>query len=444
MARFDQAIVVGSGMAGLVSARVLSDHFDQVTVLEKDPAPTAPAFRPGIPQGRHFHALIPGGLKIMAELMPGLLEDLREAGSVLPRPDQFYFFLPTGKSYAMGEMVPKPPPAAGRPMYAQTRGLLEYSVRQRVEALGNVTFEYDVRVRDLLSEDGRVLGIVDDAGTERRASLTLDAMGKTARTREWLKAMGYDAPPENVVNCDFAYTSVFMQPDDPGLFEDVGFFVAPLPDSEYPTRGGALVRMEDGTWLVSCGGRFGDYPPRDFEGFLEYLATTPPSPLHELVAHATPIGEPAHYRFPKGIRRRFDQLERFPEGLLPVGDSICHFNPIYGQGMSAASRQALGLGRALDEADDLTRLWRGLFPEAYQGTRAPWLFAAIADFMHPDCSGDFPAAETATLGAYQRALGLAQQGDMEAARLTGAIGGLLERLDVLEREPWSGRLAQAD
>ena len=62
MARFDQAIVVGSGMAGLVSARVLSDHFDQVTVIEKDPAPTAPAFRPGIPQGRHFHALIPGGL----------------------------------------------------------------------------------------------------------------------------------------------------------------------------------------------------------------------------------------------------------------------------------------------------------------------------------------------------------------------------------------------
>ena len=104
----------------------------------------------------------------------------------------------------------------------------------------------------------------------------------------------------------------------------------------------------------------------------------------------------------------------------------------------------MGLGRALDEADDLTRLWRGLFPEAYQETRAPWLFAAIADFMHPDCSGDFPAAETATIGAYQRALGLAQQGDMEAARLTGAIGGLLERLDVLEREPWGGRLAQAD
>ena len=443
-ARFDHAIVVGSGMAGLVAARVLSDRFDQVTVIEKDAAPTEPGFRAGIPQGRHFHALIPGGLKIVSDLMPGLLEDLRAAGSLRPRPDQFYFFLPEGKSYAMGAMLKEPPPATGDSIYVQTRGLLEFSVRQHVEALGNVNFRYDTRVRDLLHADGRVLGIVDADGGELRGDLTLDAMGRTGRTVEWIKEMGYDAPDENVVNCDFAYTSVFMRPDDPGVFEDVGFFVFPLLTSEHPARGGALVRMEDGTLLVSCGGRYGDFPPRDFEGFLEFLATTPPSPMHDIVAQSKPVGAPAQYRFPKGIRRRFDQLDQFPEGLLPIGDSICHYNPVYGQGMSAASRQAIALGRALDGAEDLAGLWRNFFPEAYQETRAPWLFASLADFGHPDCSGDFPSEEAPTLGAFQRALGLAQQGDREAGQLTGAISGLLDRLDVLERSPWKERLAQAD
>ena len=166
--------------------------------------------------------------------------------------------------------------------------------------------------------------------------------------------------------------------------------------------------------------------------------------MHDIVAQSKPVGAPAQYRFPKGIRRRFDQLDQFPEGLLPIGDSICHYNPVYGQGMSAASRQAIALGRALNGAEDLAGLWRNFFPEAYQETRAPWLFASLADFGHPDCSGDFPSEEAPTLGAFQRALGLAQQGDRESGQLTGAIAGLLDRLDVLERSPWKERLAQAD
>lgn len=125
MARFGQAIVIGSGMAGLVTARVLSDHFNQVLVLEKDPRPGQPDFRPGVPQGRHFHALLPGGLDIMAELLPGLLEELQTAGSILPKEDQFYFFLPQGKSYSMGAYLPDPPKAGGgRPMYSRSEPCL--------------------------------------------------------------------------------------------------------------------------------------------------------------------------------------------------------------------------------------------------------------------------------------------------------------------------------
>jgi 2-polyprenyl-6-methoxyphenol hydroxylase-like FAD-dependent oxidoreductase len=69
--RFKHAVVVGSGMAGLVTSRVLSDHFEKVTVLERDAAPPDSDPRPGVPQGRHFHGLLPGGLLTLAELSTG-------------------------------------------------------------------------------------------------------------------------------------------------------------------------------------------------------------------------------------------------------------------------------------------------------------------------------------------------------------------------------------
>lgn len=446
---FGHAVVLGSGIAGLISSRVLSEFFEQVTVIEKDPEPEGPGFRPGIPQGRHFHALIAGGLDIMSELLPGIKEELRAAGSLLPKRDQFYFYLPEGKSYAQGRYVPEVPPDTGQDTpYVQTRGLLEHCVRSRVMALPNIEARYDTRVRDLLTEDRKVTGvIVDGRGEEIRADLVVDALGRAGRTLQWLDKMGYERPKEDVVNCDFAYTSVFMKPNSSDLFTDVGFFVAPDPQSEHGLRGAALVRMENGSWLALVGGRYGDYPPRDYAGFMEYAETIAEPIFFELVKQAEPIGEPAHYRFPKGIRRRFDRLDLFPDGLLPIGDSVCHFNPAYGQGMTSACRQAMGLRSILQETvetgKDLTDIWQKVFPVSYQETRAPWLFATLADFMHPKCTGDFPQEEKETLAIYQHVLDLALKGDTAAAAVAQAIGNLKTPLAVLEEAQWAESYANS-
>jgi flavin-dependent dehydrogenase len=145
------------------------------------------------------------------------------------------------------------------------------------------------------------------------------------------------------------------------------------------------------------------------------------------------------------VRRHFEQLSRFPEGLLPIGDSICHYNPLYGQGMSAACRQAMALQRTLHRAaaggDGLEGLWRSFLPEAYQEIRAPWLFATLADFSNPKCTGDFPSEESGTLAVLQYVMGLARDGDAEAQGVARAIGGLTTRLDVLEAPPWPERFA---
>lgn len=444
---FGHAAVAGSGVAGLVAARILSDFFDQVTIFEKDEVPSTPAFRRGVPQGHHFHGLIPGGLRILTELLPGIDGDLRAAGSLLPAPDQLYYFLPEGKSYRQ-RYTPEPPPDSGeRPLYVQTRPMLEHCVRARVEAIPNVKTRYGAGIQDVVTQDGVVTGVVVEGapGDPVAVDLLIDAMGQRGKTLQWMEPMGFARPAEEIIHCDFAYTTVFVRPRDPGAFRDVGLLVLPNPQSEHPGRGGGLIRVEGGLWMVAAGGRYGDFPPRDFDGLMAFLATLHHPALHELARGTEPVGSPAHFRFPKSVRRRFDRLDAFPERLLPIGDAICFYNPLYGQGMTAACRQAKGLQTALAAAADggegLTGLWRRFFPEAYQETRTPWLFAAFADFRDPRCTGDFPVDDVHIPPLLYTLSAAAAKGDTEARRTLESIETMETRLDILERPPWRERLA---
>jgi flavin-dependent dehydrogenase len=76
-----RAIVIGAGIAGLSAARALSDYFEQVVVLERDPLPDGPVHRPGTPQSRQAHGLLVGGQRALSELFPGFERDLVEAGA---------------------------------------------------------------------------------------------------------------------------------------------------------------------------------------------------------------------------------------------------------------------------------------------------------------------------------------------------------------------------
>ncbi len=440
--RFDHAVVIGSGIAGLVTSRVLADHFRRVTLLERDAAPPDAGPRPGVPQGRHFHGLLPGGLLALAELFPGFPQELQAAGSLLPGPDEFYFFRPEGKSYALGAYMPTPRPDDGqRFVYVQSRGLLEHCVRRRVAALDNVDLRYAARVEDITAEGKRVTGVkVAHAPEPIPADLVIDAMGRGGKTLQWLDRLGFERPVQNVVNCDFAYTSVLMRPRAPDVFTDVGFFVMSSPTK----RGGGLVRLENGAWLASVGGRHGDYPPRDLPGFIAFAESTGEPLFRELLAQADAVSEPASYRFEQSVRRRFEQLEHFPDGLLPIGDSISHFNPLYGQGMSAACRQAMALRRNLEQCGDrLDGLWRAFLPAAYQETRAPWLFAALADFRDPRCTGDFPAEEGELIDLLGYVVGQTAAGDVDALWATMTIQALVAPLESLRTPPWPERLAAA-
>src|SRR5271168_2763699 len=79
------AVVVGGSMAGLMTARVLADYFDRVTVFERDQIENRPAIHKSIPQGNHVHTLLLGGQQVMASLFPGFTDDLKRGGAVPTR-----------------------------------------------------------------------------------------------------------------------------------------------------------------------------------------------------------------------------------------------------------------------------------------------------------------------------------------------------------------------
>ena len=78
----DRAIVMGGSIAGLAAARVLSDHFREVILVERDQFGAVGEHRRGVPQGRHTHGLLAGGLRALEGFFPGLFEEARRAGGL--------------------------------------------------------------------------------------------------------------------------------------------------------------------------------------------------------------------------------------------------------------------------------------------------------------------------------------------------------------------------
>jgi hypothetical protein len=77
-----RAVVIGSSIAGKLAARILSDFFEEVDIIEKDQKSEKQITRSGVPQGSQSHALLKSGEDILELLFPGIVDELIEDGSV--------------------------------------------------------------------------------------------------------------------------------------------------------------------------------------------------------------------------------------------------------------------------------------------------------------------------------------------------------------------------
>jgi 2-polyprenyl-6-methoxyphenol hydroxylase-like FAD-dependent oxidoreductase len=378
----DHAVVLGASMAGLLAARVLTNAYAQVTVIDRDHLPQASVHRRGVPHGRHVHALLARGQQVLEELFPGLTAELVAHG--VPAGD----VLGNGRWYLNGHRLRQA--STGLVAVCASRPFLEGHVRARVRALPNVTFLDACDILGLANtpDGGRVTGTRvrrrADGGAEEvlHADLVVDATGRGSRTPLWLEALGFPRPETEQVRIGLGYATRTYRLAPDALGEDLGMLHGSTP--QHP-RGGALLLVEGGRWMVTLAGMLGDYPPTDPDGFLAFARSLRFPDIYQAIRDGEPLDAPVGFRFPVSVRHRYERLARFPDGLLVVGDAVCSFNPIYGQGMSAAAVEALALRRHLER--DTTPQPHRWFRELAQVVDVPWDIAVGGDLVFPSVQG---------------------------------------------------------
>jgi 2-polyprenyl-6-methoxyphenol hydroxylase-like FAD-dependent oxidoreductase len=222
------------------------------------------------------------------------------------------------------------------------------------------------------------------------ADLMVDATGRGSALPRWLAGMGYEAPREELLEARVAYAScVFRQPERRPDWR------AMLVTGPCARRSGMIFPIEGGRWIATLNSRFGEPSPRDHASFLAFARSLPVPDLHEALRAAEPVSAVACYRFVGSLRRRYGRLARLPEGVIAIGDAVCSFNPMYGQGMTVAAVEAERLAAMLSEArrdgglaSDFGPHWFRAVEPAVDGA---WNGVAIEDLRFPELADWRPA-----------------------------------------------------
>jgi 2-polyprenyl-6-methoxyphenol hydroxylase-like FAD-dependent oxidoreductase len=439
MDQLGNAIVIGGSIAGLIAARVVSDYFERVTVLERDEIEDRPVIHKSIPQGNHLHALLNGGQQVLSALYPGFTDDLRSLGAnriTLGRDVAWYF--PDGKAYNPSGSL-REPFDVDLDGHCASRGLIEYAIRRRTQEVPRIHFETGKTVRDLICREGRVHGVRCDNGQSFKAEMVIDATGRTSHAAQWLAAAGCSAPRDTTIGVDTAYSTANFRAPDWYDGESLVFISGPAPTY---SRRGYIIRIENGALLVSLIGRFGDYPPTERETFLGFAGELHCDLAWRIIKDAEQLTPIAHHRFPVSVQHHYEELT-IPDRFTAIGDALCTFNPIYAQGMSAAARQARLLGEVLSEhlsqrhgADGIAAKF---YSRATELNSTPWNLAAGFDFSFPQTRGERP------IGSEERAryfavLDRLQADDSEIRRLMTEVFHLVTPLSALLEEPIRSRV----
>ncbi|HEX8768610.1 MAG TPA: tryptophan 7-halogenase, partial [Jatrophihabitans sp.] len=357
--------------------------------------------------------------RALGELFPGLMDELVEAGGVRFDPGTELSF------YRFGSIWP-PVPSELR-LVTFSRPLLELAIRRRVAALPGVSIRDGVSVTALLGSDGRVTGARLDGDEVVQTDLIVDCTGRGTRSNQWLSALGFPSPRASEVKVGVGYATRLYRRSPGDLPEGSAVFSLPSPPAE--KRAGLALPVEDDRWLISLGGWHDDFP-RDLPAYERHARELPHPGIARLLERCEPLTELSVVHYPSSRRRYFEELSQLPGGYLALGDAICSFNPIYGQGMTCAALEAVELGRLLDGAagPGSSSLGPELAARYYQQAATivatPWQFATGGDFSYPETGGERPRG-VRLKNAYAKRVQLASMVDPQVRRTFTSVQHLI-------------------
>jgi 2-polyprenyl-6-methoxyphenol hydroxylase-like FAD-dependent oxidoreductase len=381
------AVVIGCGIAGMCAARVLSEHYELVTIIERDRLPGAPDHRPGVPQSHHGHGLLLRGLNELDDLFPGFAERLLASGA--ERVD-------LGAEFAhLTEWGWSPRVRTGVSPISSNRLTIEHTLRELMRAqVPNLNVREQTRAQNLVVEREprlRVTGIEVNGPLGREvleADLVVETSGKNGMLVQRLEALGLSEPPTEVVDPDSAYGSRFYRLPTPAPKE--WWWKGMLIDAKVPDqpRCAMLLPCGDNRLVLMLIGMNGDYPPGDEAGYMEYIRSLPTPYLAHVISQCEPLS-PIHRS--KRLANRWRHFERWSSelpGFLCLGDALATFTPFHGQGMTVAAAAAQTLGQKLRElGPDPVRLPPAFYRANAKFVGEVWGMATTMDLGWPRTEG---------------------------------------------------------
>jgi 2-polyprenyl-6-methoxyphenol hydroxylase-like FAD-dependent oxidoreductase len=393
MTKPQHAIVIGGSMAGMCAARILADHFEKVTIVDRDNYPEGAFERAGVPQSRHVHVLLARGRLELENLFPGFEQTVLSRGA-LDTDFGWDFAALRADGWSRREVD-------GIKLLHGSRVLLEAVVRELLRKHSNVGFVEGTRITGLVANENRsrVLGVKTISSGDRettgelRADFVVDASGRSSKAPNWLQEIGLPAPEEIIVDSHSGYASRWFQAPPPEQRPKEWWWKAAWIDPKIGENpfAGVLFPVENNRWVVTVAGIGKNYPPSDEAGYMGTLAKLRSPLIAEAVKLAEPISPVYSHRSMANRWRRYDRWPAKLARFVVLGDAACAFNPVYGQGMTTGALSALTLRDTIVKLGlDHAELEGRFYAAQAELQKAPWGMATGADFAVPGVVGHKP------------------------------------------------------
>ena len=267
---------------------------------------------------------------------------------------------------------------------------IDWVLLRFLRKISNITILENTSVNHLTHEQDRVNGVKLKDDSILYADLVVDASGRGSRLPQWLAQLEYPPVQEEIIDAKLGYASRFYERNASSPTDFKAVAMTPVPISN--PRAVGLWQVEGNRWLVTLIGTAGLHPPIEETAFLEYAKKLSDPVVANTIAQAKPCSDIVAFKGAANRWRRYEKLQRFPNGLLVIGDAFCAFSPFYGQGMTVAAISALAMHEALQKfysasSPDFVQLQKVYFKKTSMAFKAPWILATGEDLRWPSTTG---------------------------------------------------------